>query len=57
MDWAMKFLPVGYRETERMIQEKGQVVARFCRCQKERRRSSWIRLLSPSLEILKHTEI
>nr|XP_058957409.1 uncharacterized protein LOC131784603 [Pocillopora verrucosa] len=23
MDWAMKFLPVGYRETERMIQEKG----------------------------------
>ena len=25
MDWAMKFLPVGYRETERMIQKKGNV--------------------------------
>lgn len=53
MDWST-WLP---RNRERMVREKGQVVARFCRCQNGRRRPSWGRVLSPGLEILKHTRV
>ena len=36
MNWAIEFPLVGYRETEKMVVDQGQVIARFCRGQQAR---------------------
>lgn len=58
MDWAMKFLPVGYRETQReWFGKKGKAWHVSVAVKKGADGQVEVDFLSPSLEILKHTEI